>query len=128
MGVIMEKKILIVDDSDLHHKIYEIALNGIKDVKLIHCYNGMEAMKTLADNLDTKLIILDINMPVMTGTEFLNIFRDKSIFRNVHVLVVSSENNQEEIKNWLRNGAKDYLIKPFKPQDLKDKVHKLFAV
>ena len=65
------RKILAVDDSALIHQMYKLFLSRYKNCKLISAMNGLEALDKLAQEEGIDLILLDINMPVMNGLEFL---------------------------------------------------------
>src|SRR5256885_6609035 len=62
------KKVLVVDDSKLLHRMFEMMLRGFP---LVHAFDGREALDRLAEHKDVELILLDINMPRMNGLEFL---------------------------------------------------------
>lgn len=125
----MIKKIMIVDDSDLLHKMYEIVLSCYKNngTHFIHCFNGKEALEKLSRNSDTDLIILDINMPVMSGLEFLNYCRDNNVFTHIPVIIISTEGSKEDTLRGLKAGAKAYITKPFKPEELKMIINKVIT-
>lgn len=126
----MIKKIMIVDDSDLLHKMYEIVLSCYKNngTQLIHCFNGKEALEKLSRNNDTELIVLDINMPVMSGLEFLNYCRDNKVFTHIPVIIVSTEGSKEDTLRGLKAGAKAYVTKPFKPEELRSIINKVLSL
>ena len=67
----MLRKILAVDDSALIHQMYKLFLSRYKNCKLVSAMNGLEALDKLAQEEGIDLILLDINMPVMNGLEFL---------------------------------------------------------
>src|SRR5260370_8501989 len=62
------KKVLVVDDSKLLHRMFEMML---RQYPLVHAYDGREALDRLAEHKDVDLLLLDINMPRMNGLEFL---------------------------------------------------------
>ena len=64
-------KVLVVDDSALVHKIYRVFLNKYRGCSVIKAKNGREGLGKLAAVDDIDLILLDINMPVMNGIQFL---------------------------------------------------------
>ena len=67
----MLRKILAVDDSALIHQMYKLFLSRYKNCKLVSAMNGLEALDKLGQEEEIDLILLDINMPVMNGLEFL---------------------------------------------------------
>ena len=108
-------KILIVDDNPEIHDILELHFEAYgrsvgQRYILIHADNGQEALNLLAENPDTDVIILDLEMPVMTGFEFLAKAREDLRFRSIPVFVFSSSSS--DAANALKLGARDYVTKP----------------
>lgn len=120
-------KIMVVEDSELLHRMYDlILLRYIKDgTQIIHAYNGKEALESLSAHPDTDVIILDINMPVMSGLEFLNYRRQEDVFREIPVIIVSTEGKQDDTIRGLRAGAKGYVTKPFQASDLSSLIERV---
>jgi len=114
------QKILIVEDSELLHQMYEVVFrqHRARQGVLLHAYNGKEALDRLAQHADVDLILLDINMPVMSGLEFLQFCNSQQVFRDIPVIVVSTEGKKDDTLRALRIGARGYVTKPFRPQDL----------
>jgi two-component system chemotaxis response regulator CheY len=114
------QKIMIVEDSELLHRMYEVVFRQHRSNSgvLVHAYNGKEALDRLAQHPDVDLILLDINMPVMSGLQFLQYCQAQRVFREIPVIIISTEGKQEDTIRALQAGARGYLTKPFKPQDL----------
>lgn len=123
------QKILIVEDSELLHRMYEVVFrqhrsrNGV----LLHALNGKEALDRLAQHPDVDLILLDINMPIMSGLEFLQFCQGQRVFRDIPVIVVSTEGKRDDTLRALQAGARGYVTKPFRPQDLHSLIDRLFG-
>jgi putative two-component system response regulator len=79
------RKILVVDDSKLLHKMYEVVLGKFP---LVHALDGREALARLAEHRDVDLVLLDINMPNMNGIEVLQHLKAESLYASVPVVVV----------------------------------------
>ena len=116
------KKILIVEDSKLVHRMYDLML---KRHQLVHCYDGREGLAKLAEHPDANLILLDINMPNMNGLEFLRELRQDQAFTTIPVVIVSTEGKDEDTQRALEAGATTYLTKPFQAEDLNQVVGNL---
>lgn len=116
------KKILIVEDSKLVHRMYDLML---KRHQLVHCYDGREGLAKLAEHPDANLILLDINMPHMNGLEFLRELRQDAAFSTIPVVIVSTEGKDEDTQRALDAGATTYLTKPFQAEDLNSVVGSL---
>jgi len=112
-------KALVVDDSMTIRRIVIKALGmaGISDTT--EAGDGVEAVKaTQADQFD--LILLDWNMPNMTGIETLNALRKAG--DATPVIMVTTEAEKSRVIEAIKSGANDYLIKPFSPDQLAQKV------
>jgi two-component system chemotaxis response regulator CheY len=120
----MLKKVLIVDDSPLIHQMYRLVLSRY-NCEIIDAMNGQEALDILALQDDIQLILLDINMPVMNGVQFLEKASQRGITARVPIIVISTEGKEEDTLRGLRLGAKGYLKKPFNPTLLYDLIGKL---
>ncbi len=103
--------VLVVEDDPMVAQLHEHYLSQIKGYKLCDiANNGDTALKLLAQkNYD--LLILDIFMPTMDGLQLLSKIRDNAY--DVDVIIVSAANDKDKIKQALRLGAVDYIIKPF---------------
>lgn len=121
------KKILIVEDSELLHRMYDLILQRYRaaGTEVVHAYHGREALNQLAQHADVDLIVLDINMPVMSGLEFLAHCRRESIFQSIPVIIVSTEGKEEDTLRGLQSGARAYITKPFKPPELHRLIEKV---
>lgn len=118
------KKILIVEDSKLVHRMYDLML---RQHELVHSFDGREGLARLAENPDTDLILLDINMPQMNGLEFLREIRHDAVFRSIPVIIVSTEGKEEDTQRGMEAGATTYLTKPFQAEDLNQVVGNLLT-
>jgi len=123
------KKILIVEDSDLLHRMYELIFRRyrLEGCTLLHAYHGREGVDLLARNPDVELVILDINMPIMSGLEFLQTIKRDSAFRDLVVIIISTEGKEGDTLRGLEAGAKGYLTKPFQPTDLHKLIERVFS-
>jgi two-component system chemotaxis response regulator CheY len=122
-------KILIVEDSELLHRMYDLVLLRYRreGTTILHSYNGKEALSTLSQHPDAALIILDINMPVMSGLEFLSFCKDQRVFQDIPVILVSTEGKEDDTRRGLQAGARAYVTKPFQPSDLHKVIEKLIG-
>ena len=120
------KKILIVDDSPMIHSMYKLILKKYKGCKITDAMNGLEALDILSREKDFDLIILDINMPVMNGLQFMRKLQAENLTRDTVIIVSSVEGKEEDILGALMLGAAGYVVKPFKPQMLYNLMETLF--
>lgn len=121
----MINKILVIDDSALIHKMYRLVLSRYK-CEIIDAMNGQEALDILAVGNDIQLILVDINMPVMNGVQFLEKAAARGIVKRIPIIVISTEGKENDTLRGLTLGARGYLKKPFNPSDLHDLIDKIF--
>lgn len=121
----MEKQanILIVDDKPEIAKVIKIHLSTDYDV--VYRQNPIEALSWMHEGHIPDLIISDVYMPEMNGHEFLLQLKASSMFRNIPVIILSSMENSGERIQMLEDGADDFILKPFNPQELKIRVRNI---
>jgi twitching motility two-component system response regulator PilH len=115
------QKILLVDDSktELH---YMSELLGKSGFSVRTAENGEEAMKRLGED-KPDLILMDVVMPGQNGFQLTRAITRDPRFVNVPVIMCTSK-NQETDKVWgMRQGARDYIVKPVDPSELMAKIH-----
>ncbi|KAI3816832.1 hypothetical protein L1987_16537 [Smallanthus sonchifolius] len=118
--------VLAVDDSLVDRKVIERLLK-ITSCKVTAVdsgwralqYLGLDQEKTSADFVNVDLIITDYCMPGMTGYELLKKIKGSATFREVPVVIMSSENVVARIDRCLEEGAEDFIVKPVKLSDVK---------
>ena len=120
-------KILIVDDSQLIHSMYRLVLNRYKNCKILDAMNGLEALDVLSKENDFNLILLDINMPVMNGLQFMEKIKNENIYKQIPIIVISTEGKEEDTLRALQLGAAGYVVKPFKPHMLYELIEKILS-
>jgi len=121
----MLRKILAVDDSALIHQMYKLFLSRYKNCKLISAMNGLEALDKLGQEEGIDLILLDINMPVMNGLEFLQRVQKEPAYQGIPVIIISTEGKEEDTIRGLKMGAKGYVKKPFQASELHGLIEKI---
>ncbi len=108
---------LLVDDSAIIRKMVKIALKKVFKGEILEAGDGLEALNVLTMN-PIDLIICDINMPNMDGMEFLSRVKETDDFKEIPVIMLSTEQGEEDIKEAMERGAAAYLKKPVKPDVL----------
>jgi len=119
---VQPRKILVVDDSKLIHKMFEVLL---RQYPMVHAHDGLEALQALGNHADIDLILLDINMPRMSGLEFLSQVKGDPTLREIPVVIISTEGKEEDTIRGLEAGASAYIKKPFGNQELLEVVQRL---
>jgi len=123
----MLKKVLVIDDSALIHQMYKMVLMRYR-CEIIDGMNGKDGWDKLAANPDVDLILLDINMPVMNGIEFIKKVKATERYSAIPIVMVSTEGKEEDTLRGLALGAKGYVKKPFQPSDLHALIEKIYPV
>ncbi len=115
-------KILCVDDSLVMLRIISDAA-AVIGAETVTARNGTLALKVLEEQAeDINMILLDWNMPGMTGLELLQKVKTDDRWKEIPVMMVTSEGNPDNVKKALMAGATNYLVKPFAQEDLESKI------
>jgi two-component system, chemotaxis family, chemotaxis protein CheY len=120
----MSAKILIVDDSDTIRQQVGITL-AQAGYEVLEAQDGVEGLSTIGAARDIALVICDINMPNMGGIEMLTAVKADTKNANLPVLMLTTEAKAELIQQAKRIGAKGWVVKPFKPDQLAAAVRKI---
>lgn len=110
----MIKKVLVVDDSELIHKMYGLILKKYEGCLIVKAMNGREGLDQLAVEDGIDLVLLDINMPVMNGLQFLENKQKNPKWAKIPTIIISTEGREEDTLRGLSLGARGYIVKPFK--------------
>jgi two-component system, chemotaxis family, chemotaxis protein CheY len=113
----MEKKILFVDDSPVIKKIVQRTVETA-GYTFLGASDGKEALSVLAKESNIHLILSDWNMPVMNGFDFLKAVKSNNSFKQIPVIMITTEAEKSNINKAIQVGAANYLLKPFNPEDL----------
>lgn len=115
-------KVLIVDDSSTMRRIICNTLSRLGYEDVVQAENGKEAWELLQQNKDVFLILTDWNMPVMNGLEFVTLVRANFNYNDVPIVMITTEGGKSEVIKALKAGVNNYIIKPFTPQVLREKL------
>lgn len=106
-----KKKILIADDSELNRDILTDILGT--GYEYIYAADGEETVKKLSENAAIDMLLLDMNMPKISGMQVLKLMREKNWLESIPVVIISAENDDNFIQNAYYLGATDYIVRPF---------------
>jgi len=112
---------LVVDDS---RSMRTIILKQLKELgfEVHEAENGQEAMSRLHEVKNIRLVLLDWNMPEMDGLEVLSLIRAEPAYKEVRVMMVTTESEMSRVATALEAGASEYLMKPFDREALLEKL------
>ena len=124
----MAYNILIVDDSLPMRGILKRIINvsGFKVGQIFEAANGKAALEVI-DREWCDLILTDYNMPVMNGLDFLLELKKNDLYRDVPVIMVTTEGSERMVKKFMENGASNYVKKPFTPEAIREKLNKVMG-
>lgn len=118
----IRKKVLAVDDSSIVRKIIKNAVAAL-NYDLLEASDGMDALDVLQKHYeDTRLILLDWNMPGMNGFDFLLAVKNNRFYRNIPVMMITTEGEKGNIIKAVQAGVSNYLLKPFRTEELMKKI------
>lgn len=121
-------KLLVVDDSSTMRRIIKntLARLGYKDV--LEGADGVEGWNALDANPNVDMLITDWNMPEMNGLELVKKVRADERFADLPIIMVTTEGGKAEVITALKAGVNNYIVKPFTPQVLKEKLGAVIGV
>jgi len=113
-------KFLVVDDSSTMRRIIKNSLKRIGFEDIDEAENGAEGLNKLSG---VDIILTDWNMPEMDGLEFVKRVRAQNA--SIPILMVTTNAAKDDIVEALKNGVNNYIVKPFTPETLKEKIDAL---
>jgi DNA-binding response OmpR family regulator len=122
----MALKVLTVDDSKTIRMIVKKAFKEY-NCELFEAENGVEGLAVAAKE-KPGLIVLDITMPVMNGIEMLEKLKREPELKDIPVIMLTAESGNDNVMQIVKMGVKDYMVKPFKGEDLIARVEKIMKL
>lgn len=123
----MALKFLVVDDSVTMRRIVANSLRNLGYEDFVEAGDGKEALTKLASDETINFVITDWNMPVLSGLELIKAIRSDDKFSKIPVLMVTTRGVKEDIIEALNAKVNNYIVKPFTPQVLKEKIEQVLA-
>ena len=120
-------KAMVVDDSRPIRRIEGDILREL-GFEIIEAGNGCQGLERLAEGDLPAVILVDWNMPEMNGLEFIRAVRSEARFKNIVMLMVTTEVETSQMLRALSAGADEYLMKPFQRDGLIDKLRLLGVI
>lgn len=119
-----KKKVLIVDDNKLNIKVARKVLSSL-NFEIDECYNGQECLDKIKNGQKYDLILMDIMMPVMSGSTALQKLKEQENF-NIPVIALTADTIAGAKEKYIEEGFKDYLAKPFSKEQIMEKLRVIF--
>lgn len=123
----MGLKFLVVDDSVTMRRIVANSLKNLGYTDLVEAVDGKDALNKLAADSSINFVITDWNMPVLSGLELTKAIRSDEKLKNLPILMVTTRGVKEDILEALQARVNNYIVKPFTPQILKEKIEQILA-
>ncbi|MBD3823099.1 MAG: response regulator [Epsilonproteobacteria bacterium] len=121
-------KILVVDDSSTMRRIIKNTLARLGHKDILEGGDGVEGWNELVANPDIEMLITDWNMPEMNGLELVKKVRADERFKDLPIIMVTTEGGKAEVITALKAGVNNYIVKPFTPQVLKEKLAAVMGI
>ncbi len=113
----MPKHILIVDDSKTVRNLVAFIMKK-EGFKVTTAEDGLDGLEKLYAAEQVVLIVSDVNMPRMDGLSFIKTVREQETYRDIPIVVLSTEGQDKDIQIGLTIGANLYMVKPAQPEKL----------
>lgn len=115
-------RLLVVDDSSTMRRIIKNTLARLEYKDVLEAEHGVEAWQIMCENDDIDVLITDWNMPEMNGLELVKKVRAESKYEDMPIIMVTTEGGKTEVIVALKAGVNNYIVKPFTPAVLKEKL------
>ena len=116
--------VLVTDDSPTMRRIIKNTLERIGYNNSIEAENGKEALDLLNNN-PVELLLTDWNMPVMNGLELVGEVRKIEKYKKLPILMITTRGMKEDVVQAVHAGVNNYVVKPFTPEILEEKINKV---
>lgn len=115
-------KFLVVDDSSTMRRIIKNTLGRLGHKDILEAEDGAVAWKLMGEHTDIDILVTDWNMPEMNGLELVKKVRAEQKYEDMPIIMVTTEGGKTEVITALKAGVNNYIVKPFTPQVLKEKL------
>ena len=112
---------LVIDDSKAMRSILGRMLRELK-FEIVEASNGKEALEKLRESGKVDIALVDWNMPEMNGYDFIRAVRAEQLYDGVTLMMVTTENEADNVVRALAAGANEYVMKPFTPEVIFEKL------
>ena len=121
-GFVADLKFLIVDDSPTMRRIVFNTLKRLGYSEIEEAEHGAEALEKLKTIPGFNFIVTDWNMPVMDGLQLVQEIRANEEWKKIPILMVTTRSVKDDIIDAMKAGVNNYVVKPFTPEVLKQKI------
>jgi len=121
--------VLLIEDDLIEVMKFKRTISSLKlSHKIVEANNGLQALDILnnKDNLPN-IILLDLNMPILNGLEFLTILKNDKTLKYIPTIIFTTSNNQKDFKECYKHGIAGYLLKPLKYKDYVIRINQILS-
>ena len=118
---------LIVDDSPTMRQLVVFALKRVPELDIVEASDGVDALKKLPGQ-KFDLVLCDINMPIMDGLKLLSLMKNNPVYKEIPVVMITTEGAAEDRDKGLALGARAYLPKPIQTNNLLKVVREILGL
>lgn len=122
----MKSKVLLVDDKTEFRTLVKLYLATKYEVETAE--NGLAALSLIKSGYKPDIIVSDLMMPEVDGETFVTQVRASAALKNVPIIILSSIDKSSKRVDLIKNGANDYLTKPFNPEELEIRIENLLKI
>ena len=114
---------MLIDDDEIERmKFKRVCQKNDVHISILEAKNGEIALDLLEKETLPNLILLDLNMPKMNGIEFLTVLKKNASLKYIPIVVMSSSNNESDVKKCYELGVAGYIIKPLHYQEYANRI------
>jgi two-component system chemotaxis response regulator CheY len=119
--------VLIVEDSPTMRQLLTFALSRVRGARVVEADDGLDALKKLSgEHFD--IILTDINMPIMDGLKLVKRLRSDDNYKEIPIVIITTEGGDEDRKRALALGANAYITKPIRAPQVIETVKGLLGL
>jgi two-component system chemotaxis response regulator CheY len=115
---------LVIEDSPTMRQLIRFALSRIPGAEIIEASDGVDGLKKISSS-KVDLILTDINMPIMDGLKLVNLVRSNDTYKDIPIIIITTEGAQEDRERAMALGADAYITKPIQSTALLSTVKEL---
>ena len=108
---------LLVEDSPTMRQLISFSLKRIPDLDIVEATDGVDALKQLPSG-KFDIMLTDINMPIMDGLKLVSLMKNNPLYKDIPVVVITTEGGKEDREKGLALGARAYITKPIQASNL----------
>src|SRR6476661_10400724 len=122
-----ELNCLVVEDSPMMRQLLVFALSRVRHLRVTEADDGVDGLRKLAAG-KFDIILTDINMPIMDGLKLVKRVRSDPTHKDVPIIIITTENSEEDRQRALQLGASAYITKPIQAPQVIAKVKELLKM